>query len=172
MVLLFRFLLIMFLSRFRRRIGPLDEATLRFTCLPSDCDLNVHMNAGRYLSFMDAGRVELIGRMRIFRDVMKRGWRPINAGSVIRFRRSVLPFQRFTLRSRVIGWDEKWIYFEHIIERGGELCAIANARGLFRGPQGNVAPIELLELAGLAHDAQSPALPEFVQRWRDAENVR
>lgn len=172
MVLLFRFLLVMFLSRFRRRIGPLDEAAVRFTVLPTDCDLNFHMSAGRYLSFMDVGRVELIGRMRIFRKVIGRGWRPINAGTVIRFRRSVLPFQRFTVRSRVLSWDEKWIYFEHVIERDGQLCAIANARGLFRGPKGNVAPHELLELAGMSQDTQPPPLPEFVRRWRDAEEAR
>ena len=162
----------MFLSRFRRRIGPLDEATLRFTALPNDCDLNMHMSAGRYLSFMDVGRVELIARMRILRKVIDRGWRPINAGTVIRFRRSVLPFERFTVRSRVLGWDEKWTYFEHVIERKGQLYAIAHARGLFRGPQGNVPPLELLELAGLPHDTPSPPLPEFVQRWRDAEEAR
>jgi hypothetical protein len=83
----------------------------------------------------------------------------------------VLPFQRFDVRSRVIGWDEKWLYFEHIVERHGELCAIANARGLFRGPQGNVASRQLLELAGQP-DLQSPPLSEFVQRWRDAEDHR
>jgi acyl-CoA thioesterase FadM len=171
MVLLFRFLLVMFLARFRRRIGILDEARVRFTCLPSDCDLNLHLNAGRYLSFMDASRVELVARMRLFRTIIDRGWRPINAGSVIRFRRSVLPFQRFDVRSRVIGWDEKWLYFEHIVERKGELCAIANARGLFRGPQGNVTPRELLELAGKP-DLESPPLSDFVQRWRDAEDHR
>ena len=172
MVLLFRFLLVMLLSRFRRRIGPLDEAALRFTALPTDCDLNMHMSAGRYLSFMDVGRVELVGRMRIFRTVIARGWRPINAGTVIRYRRSVLPFQRFTVRSRVLGWDEKWTYFEHVIERKGELCAIAYARGLFRGPNGNVKPLELLELAGLPHDTPPPPLPEFVNRWREAEETR
>jgi len=171
MVLLLRFLLILFLARFRRRIGILDEARVRFTCLPNDCDLNFHLNAGRYLSFMDASRVELVARMRLFRKIIDRGWRPINAGSVVRFRRSVLPFQRFDVRSRVLGWDEKWLYFEHVVEVGGQVCAIGNARGLFRGPEGNVSPRELLALAGQP-DLQSPALPEFVLRWRDAEDRR
>ena len=171
MVLLFRFILIMFLSRLRRRIGLLDEARLRFTCLPTDCDLNMHMNDGRYLSFMGAARVELVGRMRLFRKIIGRGWRPINAGCVIRYRRSVLPFQRFSIRSRVLGWDEKWLYFEHVVEREGQLYAIGNARGLFRGPQGNVSPRELLALGGQP-ELQSPPLPDFVRRWRDAEDAR
>lgn len=161
----------MLLSRFRRRIGPLGEARLRFTVLPNDCDLNFHLNAGRFISFMDVGRVELLARMRMFGRVMQRGWRPINGGTMIRYRRSLLPFERFVLRSRVLGWDEKWIYFEHIIERNGELCAIANARGLFREGKRSVTPREVAELLGI--DATGmPALPEFIEHWRRAEDAR
>lgn len=161
----------MLLSRFRRRIGPLDEATLRFTVLPNDCDLNVHLNAGRFISFMDVARVELLGRMRMFRAILNRGWRPINGGMIIRYRRSLLPFERFDVRSRVIGWDEKWIYFEHVVERNGEVCATANARGLFRHGKRSVPPTEAAALLGIS-DPNSPALPEHVERWRAAEDAR
>jgi acyl-CoA thioesterase FadM len=170
-VLLFRFLLVMLLSRFRRRIAPLGEARLRFTVLPTDCDLNFHLNAGRYISFMDVARVELLGRMRLFRKVIKAGWRPINGGMIIRYRRSILPFERFDLRSRVIGWDEKWIYFEHILERNGELCAIANARGLFRHGKRSIPPGEMAEMLGIS-DPSSPPLPPHVEAWRRAEDAR
>jgi acyl-CoA thioesterase FadM len=170
-VLLFRFLLVMLFSRFRRRIGPLDEAVLRFTVLPTDCDLNVHLNAGRYISFMDVARVELLGRMRLFRKVIQHGWRPINGGMIIRYRRSLLPFERFALRSRVLGWDEKWIYFEHILERHGQVCAVGTARGLFREGKRSVPPDELLELFGIA-GTPPPELPEYVIRWRHAEEAR
>lgn len=171
MVLLFRFLLVMLLTRVRRRIGPLDEARLRFTVLPTDCDLNVHLNAGRFISFMDVSRVELMARMGLFRKVMKRGWRPVNGGMLIRFRRSILPFERFDVRSRVIGWDEKWFYFEHVIERGGQLCAIGHARGLFREKDRTVLPSEFIDLIGLT-GTTSPELPEVVHRWREAEASR
>jgi acyl-CoA thioesterase FadM len=171
MVLFFRFVLVMLLSRFRRRIGPLDEATVRFTVLPNDCDLNVHLNAGRFISFMDVARVELLGRMRMFRPILRRGWRPINGGMTIRYRRSLLPFQRFAVRSRILGWDEKWLYFQHIVERNGQLCAIGQGRGLFRGPGGNVPMAELLAAFGQPFE-ESPELPEVVRRWRDAEDAR
>jgi len=52
-LLIFRFLLTMMKARFRSRIGPLDESVVRFTALPHDCDLNFHLNAGRYVSFME-----------------------------------------------------------------------------------------------------------------------
>jgi len=171
MILVIRFVITMLLSRVRRKIHPLESATVRFTVLPHDCDLNFHLNAGRFISFMDVARVELLGRMRLFRKVIAMKWRPINGGMIIRYRRSILPMQRFAIRSRVIGWDEKWLYFEHIVERNGELCAVANARGLFRGPDGTIAPREFLPLAGI-EATDSPALPESVQRWRELENLR
>ena len=171
MLLLFRFLLKLLASRFRPRIGPFDESAVQFTVLPTDCDLNIHLNAGRFLSFMDVARMEWLGRTRMMLPVLRRGWRPIMGGGVIRYRRSILPFQRFTIRTRVLGWDAKWFYFEHIAEVDGTLCAIAYVRGLFRSKTASVEPHEFFGLMRI-EDATSPELPEFVRRWRDAEDAR
>jgi thioesterase superfamily protein len=46
---------------------PFGEARLRFRILPHDLDLNFHVNNARYLSFMDLGRVDLMGRLGLFR---------------------------------------------------------------------------------------------------------
>jgi acyl-CoA thioesterase FadM len=170
MLLLFRFVLTMLKARFRSRIGPLDESVVRFTVLPHDCDLNIHLNAGRFVSFMDVGRMELIARMRLLGTMLRRGWRPVMGGAVVRFRRSVLPFERFDVRSRVVGWDEKWIYVEHIVEKDGTFCAVGHMRTVIRSKQGNVPPAEVLAL--LKMDIASPPLPEFVAKWRDAEDER
>lgn len=171
MLLLFRFLLATILSGFRRRIGPLDESVTRFTVLPTDCDLNIHLNAGRFLSFMDVARMELLGRMRALRPLLRRAWRPVMGGCTVRYRRSILPFERFDIRSRVLGWDQKWFYIEHIVERNGQFCAVGTVRTLIRSKDGNIAPPEVLELLG-EKDRPSPELPEFVRRWRDAEDAR
>ena len=130
-------------SRLKPRLGLLDESAVAMRVWPNDLDLNVHMNSGRYVSMMDIGRVELLGRTRMLRKVFGRGWRPMVGNSTIRYRRSLLPFQRFVVRTRVLCWDEKWLYFRHVIESRGELFAIAYVRGLLRGPEGNVAPKEI-----------------------------
>lgn len=173
MVLLFRFLWTIFKARFRSRIGPLDSSVVRFTVLPHDCDLNFHLNAGRFLSFMDIARIELIARMRVFRKVIQRGWRPVVGGAVIRYRRSVQPFERFTVQSRTVGWDEKWFYVEHILNRAdGSMAATAYTRVLLRKKDGTVPPRDFMELMGLDANLQSPPLPPFVDDWRRAEDAR
>ena len=47
-------LLLLRIWRLPRR-GVLDESRAAFHVLPNDCDINFHMNNGRYLSFMDLG---------------------------------------------------------------------------------------------------------------------
>ena len=170
MVLLFRFLFASILGGLRRRIGILDESRVRFTVLPTDCDLNFHLNAGRFISFMDVARMELLARMRLIRRLLRRGWRPVMGGIVVRYRRSILPFERFDIRSRVLGWDEKWFYLEHIVEKNGVFCASAYVRTVIRSNERSLPPRDILEL--LNADVQSPPLPEFVLTWRDAEDRR
>ena len=155
-------------SQFKPRLGILDESAVAMRCWPNDLDLNVHMNSGRYISMMDIGRVEILGRMRMLRKVFGRGWRPMVGNSTIRYRRSLLPFQRFVVKTRVLCWDEKWLYFRHAIESHGDLFAIAYVRGLLRGKEGNVTPAQILALAGQP-GLPSPPMPEDLARWIGVE---
>lgn len=161
----------MLTSSFRRRVGIDGEIATRFTALPHDCDLNFHLNAGRYISFMDVARADLIGRLRLLRPLLRRGWRPVMGGCVVRFRRSVLPFQRFTVRSRVVTWDEKWFYTEHIVEVNGTFCAVGHMRTVIRGKKGTIPPLDVLALLNL-HDTTAPPMPEFITNWRTLEDAR
>lgn len=172
MLLFFRTLWTLWWSGYRSKIGPLDSSVVRFRCLPHDCDLNRHLNAGRFISFTDVARVELLGRMRVLERALKLGWRPIVGGMTVRYRRSILPFERFSITTRLLAWDEKWFYLEHVVEnKAGELAAHVVARTLLRGNGRNVEPRELVALMNLG-DLQSPPLPEFVEQWRRAEDAR
>jgi acyl-CoA thioesterase FadM len=168
LVVFFRLATALVGSSLRPRIGPFDVAALRMRVWPNDLDLNMHASSGRYVSFMDIGRVDLLVRTGVFRKVVARGWRPIVGGSMITYRRSLFLFERFTVKSRVVGWDEKWLYFDHVIEKSnGELAVKAKVRGILRGPNGNVPPRDLAQLSG--YDGDSPPLPESIVRWREAE---
>ena len=159
MLLLFRFLFVVIRSGFRSQIGPLDSSTVRFTVLPHDCDLNFHLNAGRFVSFMDVARIELLGRMRLLRPLLRRGWRPVMGGTTVTYRKSLLPFERFSVQSRVAAWDEKWFYLEHLVYRkDGTLSASGIMRALFRTKAGSVPTREVLAILGL-EDMQSPEVP-------------
>src|SRR5437762_4709059 len=104
MIVFFRLVWALVRSRFKRKLDLLDESAVTMRVWPNDLDLNVHMNSGRYMSMMDIGRVEILGRARLLRKIFGRGWCPIAAATTIRYRRSLLPFQRFTVRTKVLCW--------------------------------------------------------------------
>lgn len=138
-----------------------DEGRFTLRCWPNDLDSNMHMNNGRYLTIMDLGRLDLILRTGLWPVMRARKWFPVIASAKVSFRRSLNVFETFELTTQVIGWDEKWLYIEHRMERGGKVMAQAFVKGLFLGPDGKVPMAELVAAAG--HDGPSPEIdPEIV----------
>lgn len=157
MNLIFRLLWVIATARRRGRMDVLAEGRFALRCWPNDLDSNLHMNNGRYLTIMDLGRLDLILRSGLWRVMRTRKWYPVIGSARITFRRSIEPFQRFELVTRVIGWDDKWLYIEHRMERGGKVMAQAFVRGLFIGPDGKIPMAELVAAAG--HDG-APTAPD------------
>ncbi|HXI14244.1 MAG TPA: acyl-CoA thioesterase [Thermoanaerobaculia bacterium] len=170
MNLLLRLLFFGFASRRRDSITILDSSTIRLRVYPNDLDLNFHMNNGRYLSIMDVGRTDLLGRIGLLPILLRRKWFPIVGSATIQFLRPLNPFKKYDLTSRIVCWDEKWFYVEQLFEREGKVCAAGYIKGLLRGPSGNVTPREVAEALG--SDPVSPAPPEWIVRWREWEQLK
>lgn len=165
MLLFLRTLRVILFGRFGRRRDLFDESRLRLRVWPNDCDLNFHLNDGRYVSLAGLGRVDLLTRTRLLRRGLERGWFPVVGSAMIRYKASLLPFERFTLRSRVVAWDEKWFYIEHLFERrDGRIGARLIVRTLMRTKSGPVSTADVLEVLGHP-DATSPALPPEIATW-------
>jgi acyl-CoA thioesterase FadM len=158
MVLFFRILRIILENILRRRRGVLDESLLRLRVWPTDMDLNFHLNDGRFVSLTGLGRIDLMLGTGLLRRAIKRGWYPVVGGVTIRYRREIKSFEKFSLRSRLVGWDDKWMYFEHRFEKNGELAAIAYARGVMRTRGGPVPTRDVIE-------EPSPPLPDIVGKF-------
>jgi len=165
MNLYLRLLWLLWRLRGVERRGLLEESRLCFRVLPNDCDINLHMNNGRYLSFMDLGRMHLTAQAGLLREAWSRRWMPVLAAAEIAFIRSLEPFDRFELVTRLLSWDDKYVYLEQCFERDGELCAHAYVKGLFLGRGGRVPNADLVKLAG--HEGGPPPMPESLQRWAD-----
>jgi len=169
MNLWFRLLAVLVTALFRPRLGALDESVHPFRVWPNDLDLMGHMNNGRYLSLMDLGRVDLMLRTGLGGVALKRGWSPLVGSATIRFRRSLDPFQRYLLKSRILCWDEKWFYIEQRFERRGELIASGLVKGLLRGHEGNIPTAEVLR--SVNRSGASPEMPEAVRLWLQSEST-
>ncbi|NNG02495.1 MAG: thioesterase family protein [Inquilinus sp.] len=167
MNLYFRVIRVLFAALFGRRLDGMADSVVRFRVWPHDLDLNLHMNNGRYLALMDLGRLDLMLRLGLGPAIVGGRWMPVLASAVIRFRRSLAPFQRFALRTRVLGWDEKWIFMEHVFEVDGHIAARALVKGAFRVNRGTVPAAEVVTAAGWS--PVSPEMPRYVAEWLAAE---
>jgi acyl-CoA thioesterase FadM len=148
-----------------RRRGLFDEARLQFRVWPNDCDINLHMNNGRYLTLMDLGRVQLLAQTGLLRQVLRQRWQLMLVGADINFLRGLSPFERFTLVTRLLTWDEKYFYIEQRFERGQTLCAVAMVKGLILARGGRVVLDDAVAALGLKISA--PPLPPVIRQWND-----
>lgn len=167
MNLIFRLFRVLFMGLFRSKIGFLDESVLRFRVLPNDLDFNLHMNNGRYLTIMDLGRFDLMQRSGLAGIAIKNRWMPVVASQVITYRRSLSPFQRYSLHSRILGWDERFVYFLQQFHADGKLAASALVRAGILVKGRSLTIEEMMPMVG--YKGPTPLLSPEVTAWRGTE---
>lgn len=156
-----------------RRLGPLGPDGIHVSthlCLPWDIDPFLELNNGRFLTLWDLGRIPLALRTGLADRLRRAGLRMTMAGATVRWRRRVRPFDRFGMRSRAIGRDDRFLYIEQTMWRGGECLAAAVYRVAVVGPGGIVPMAEAVARLGWA--GWDPPLPDWVRAWAEAERAR
>lgn len=177
MNLLIRVLYVFLSAFFKPKIADiLAPAQLKLMVMPNDLDFNMHMNNGRYLTIMDLGRLDLILRSGLLKIMVQQRSVPILASAKIRYRLSIDPFQKYTLQTQILGWDEKWFYIEQRFLMGsgpkqGEVAAIGLVKGCFFNSksQSTVPSTDVLGSIGYHHG--SPQLPQHITDWQRAEET-
>ncbi|WP_071675854.1 acyl-CoA thioesterase [Nioella nitratireducens] len=142
----------------------------RHRCWPWDIDLWMELNNGRTLTFYDLGRIPLARRTGLV-DVLKRKrWGLTMAGASVRYRARIRTFEVVEMRSRAVGWDDKFIYLEQSMWKGETCCNQIVYRSAVISRDGIVPPAKLLQEMGLSLDA--PDMPRWIQAWIEAEAER
>lgn len=108
----------------------LEEQNFYGLVLLSDLDCLLHMNNARYLREADVARVVHMTRCGLFKAVRALGAHTVLAASCCRYRRSMHFLERFVVRTRLLGWDERAFYSEHrfVSARDGFVCAVVLVR--------------------------------------------
>lgn len=152
------------------KLGLFDTHVSQHICWPWDIDPWMELNNGRTLTLYDLGRVPLGIRTGLASTVRRMGWGMAIAGNSTRYRKRVTAFQRFEMRSRCIGWDARFIYIDQTMWRNGDCSSQMLARSAVTSRKGIVPPAEVM--AAMGQDVSSPALPDWVQAWIDADARR
>lgn len=139
-------------------------------CWPVDVDPWMELNNGRTLTLYDLGRMPLIIRLGLLRVMRQQGWSMAVAGASIRYRRRVTMFRRLKMQSRLLGWDDRFFYFQQSMWTKGEASSSILVRSAMTDANGILAPRNAAELLGWGQ--VSPPLPDYVLDWIKAEGER
>lgn len=108
----------------------LAEQSVGGLVLPADLDFLGHMNNARYLREADVARVVHLTRCGLLRAARALGAHLVLAASCCRHRRALRGLERFAVRTRLLGWDERAFLLEHrfVSRRDGFVCALLLVR--------------------------------------------
>ncbi|MDZ5077632.1 acyl-CoA thioesterase [Nesterenkonia sp. HG001] len=170
MHVIFRTLMTLLRARRRSPLTPWETSTITLRALPTDVDIAMHVNNGQYLSLFDLGRFDLMARAGIWKQMRGRGWSPVVQSEQITFRRSVTFMTRFEIHTRILGLDEKSIYFEQRAVVDGEIYVRAQIATRLVSAQGPVSNEQILEMIReLGHVVpEDLSVDEGLRRWRES----
>lgn len=165
---LFFWLLLVIIGAMRGpKLGVADVSELGFRVWPLDLDLNMHMTNSRYMALMDLRRTDLILRAGAWREMRRQKLGVVLGGAAMRFRRPLSPFARFTLATRLLGWDDRWMYLERTFVGPQGVVSRAAMRAAFVKGNRVVPPGPVLEAAVPGLVKLEP--PGWVANWAEVE---
>ena len=145
-----RMLLVLLRVRFRSRIAVGEPSIVEFRNWPWDCDANLHMNNSRYASFMDLGRIDLLGRVGTLGTLRNAKVYPVVTAQHILYRRSLEPFAAFALRTEFLGTDDRSFYvrqtFTRSLRGSEQFVARGIVQAMFIGVDGRMSVEEVKAL--------------------------
>ena len=157
------------ISATRRRKRPpthgiFDKVSIECRVGLWDLDINMHLNNAKYLRFMDRSRLEHSVCTGLLDKMIKARINAVVANTEIAYVRELRPYQQFTVSTRIIGWDEKYVYFDQRFESQGKLHTHALLRIINMYGGKSISPQAVQEMTGL--NMTSPPLPEYVEQWK------
>jgi acyl-CoA thioesterase FadM len=165
---IFRLAFLLFTAPFKKKINVTATSVTSFRVWPTDLDVLMHMNNGVYLSLLDLGRVDFMIKTDGLKKVNAAGLYPVVASEGIKFKRSLGPFQRFEIRTKFAGWDEKFVYLEQSFWSKNQLYASALIKAKFlKKKGGKVDSQELLEIIGYNEEFERKGFIEDFCRSMD-----
>lgn len=147
-------------------------------CSVANIDLNLHKNNSTYVSDADIARWHLVadtllptmrnpGELSAEGITAKKPLSILLGGVSADFKKGIGPFSTYEVWTKVMCWDDKWIYFEsHFARpkrRGARkdegqhvLHATVVSKCVFKQGRKTIPPAKVLEAAGLLLNKSSP----------------
>lgn len=158
-----------------RKYGCFSYNRIDTHCSPMECDLYMHKNNATYFTDLDVSRGDLM--CKIFQQLFlgSKQWPYIPVANVFTtYFRDIKPFERYSVTSRILCWDEKWIYvlseftkpcsssnsanisksgIERDLKRDNEtLCSLSLTKYVLKNGRITISPVDAFTSCGLYND--------------------
>jgi acyl-CoA thioesterase FadM len=110
---LLRLIRVVVKSQFQEKLSFNNEYTdsVNLIVLPQDIDPFMELNNGRYVTLLDLGRFSLGAKVNMASFLKRNNWSLTIVGTYNEYRYRLRLFQRFILKTNIIGYDENWFFF-------------------------------------------------------------
>lgn len=153
-------------------LSILDTSEIHLVSNFNDIDNFLEMNNGRIFTLFDLGRIDFAVRTGLGKQLLKKRWGLVVAGSSVQYRKRVRLFDKVTIKTHLLGVDERWIYIEQTMWVKGQ----ATSQALLRTGVTNILTGKVLNpidvFASLNLDATQYPLPDWVKAWAEADKTR
>jgi YbgC/YbaW family acyl-CoA thioester hydrolase len=138
----------------------------------NDLDPLMHVNNGVYLSLLDLGRIDFMIKTGMYKKIKENKLYPVIASEGIKFKRSLKLFQKFEIKTKFSGFDEKYVYLEQSFWSKEKIYAKAIIKSIFLKKEGGkVSSKELKDIIGYTDSFDpKPFIKEFSNALETAYN--
>lgn len=118
------------------RRGPFhagDVSRLRFRCLPTDIDPNLHLNNARYMMLADMGRLDIFLRSGLMGLARRNSWGPMMGGVQAVYVREIRLWRAFEVVSTMETWQGTQALGRHrfVLEDGRTAAILMTTAGVY-----------------------------------------
>ena len=151
---LLRLIRVVVKSQFQEKLSFDNDYTDRVNLivLPQDIDPFMELNNGRYVTLLDLGRYSLGAKVNMASFLKRNNWSLTIVGTYNEYRFRLRLFQRFILKTNIIGYDENWFYFFQKVERKGKTHMASVVKFAYTSKEGLVLPKEVISAMGIKYD--------------------
>ena len=160
---LLRLIRVVVKSQFKEKLSFDNDYTdsINLIVLPQDIDPFMELNNGRYVTLLDLGRFSLGAKVNMVSFLKRNNWSLTIIGTYNEYRHRLRLFQRFILKTKIIGYDEKWFYFFQKVERNGKTHMASIVKFAYTSKKGLVSTKEVITAMDIEYDPNS--LPSWIK---------
>lgn len=145
-----------------------EENSFSVRTMPTECNLFMIMDNSKYNRIVDLSKFFILIHYRKFNTIVKKGWRPLTVALELNLERPIRVFQKYQISSKVIYWENGFVFLEHKFFMNNKLHATALSKACFVMGKTLVQDQELNELYGIT----SPPMPEIIAKWNALRQVK